>query len=166
MSTLQQLKQGLGRFWDSLSEGWQQLQQRAGHALTRFQPGAKRGELQTREEQIEQQASRWGLLAAELQEDDNNISVHLEAPGLDKEHLDISVIDNYLVIRGEKHVQREHSQGRYHIMECAYGRFERALPLPAEVDESGARARYRDGILTVTLPKAAHSRLRRIEVQS
>ncbi|RRQ22241.1 Hsp20/alpha crystallin family protein [Thiohalobacter thiocyanaticus] len=165
MSTLQQLKQGLGRFWDSLSEGWQQLQQRAGHALTRFQPGAKRGELQTREEQIEQQASRWGLLAAELQEDEDSISVRLEAPGLDREHLDISVIDHHLVIRGEKHVQREQTQGRYHIMECAYGQFERALPLPAEVDDSGARARYRDGILTVTLPKAPHSRSRRIEVQ-
>lgn len=165
MSTLQQLRQGLGRFWDSLSEGWLQLQQRAGHALTRFQPGARRGELQTREEQIEQQASRWGLLAAELQEDDDSISVRLEAPGLDKEHLDISVIDNHLVIRGEKRVQREQTQGRYHIMECAYGRFERALPLPAEVDDSGARARYRDGILTVTLPKAPHARQRRIEVR-
>ncbi|BAZ95320.1 hypothetical protein TspCOW1_28310 [Thiohalobacter sp. COW1] len=165
MSTLQQLKQGLGRFWDSLSEGWQQLQQRAGHALTRFQPGARRGELQTREDQIEQQASRWGLLAAELQEDDDNISVRLEVPGLDKEHLDISVIDNHLVVRGEKRVQREQTQGRYHIMECAYGRFERALPLPAEVDDSGARARYRDGILTVTLPKSPRARQRRIEVQ-
>ncbi|HSH30982.1 MAG TPA: Hsp20/alpha crystallin family protein [Thiohalobacter sp.] len=165
MSTLQQLKQGLGRFWDSLSEGWQQLQQRAGHALTRFQPGGRRGELQTREEQIEQQASRWGLLAAELQEGDDAITVRLEAPGLDKKHFDISVIDNHLVIRGEKHVQHEHSQGRYHIMECAYGRFERALPLPAGVDDSGARARYRDGILTVILPKAPHARQRRIEVQ-
>lgn len=165
MSTLQQLKQGLGRFWDNLSEGWQQLQQRAGHALTRFQPGTKRGELQTHEEQVEQQASRWGLLAAELQEDEDNVSVRLEAPGLDREHLDISVIDNHLVIRGEKHVQREQTQGRYHIMECAYGRFERALPLPAEVDDSGARARYRDGILTVTLPKVPQARTRRIEVQ-
>lgn len=165
MSTLQQLKQGLGRFWDSLSEGWQQLQQRAGHALTRFQPGTRRGELQTREEQIEQQASRWGLLAAELQEDETQLTVRLEAPGLDKDHFDISVVDNHLVIRGEKHVQREQTQGRYHIMECAYGQFERALPLPAEVDESGARARYHDGILSVTLPKAARARQRRIEVQ-
>ncbi|HFD81065.1 MAG TPA: Hsp20/alpha crystallin family protein, partial [Gammaproteobacteria bacterium] len=54
--------------------------------------------------------------------------------------------------------------GRFHVIECAYGSFERAIPLPAEVDEQGARARYRRGVLTVRLPKKAGARKRRIEV--
>lgn len=165
MSTLEQLTEGLNRFWGSLSEGWHQLQQRAGHALTRFHPGAQQGELQTREDQLELQGSRWGLLAADVQEAANDITVRLEIPGMENDEFDISVIDNHLVVRGEKHVNREETQGRYHVMECAYGRFERAVRLPADVDDSGARARYRRGILTVTLPRAAHSRGRRIDVQ-
>lgn len=165
MSTLQQLSHGLNRAWDTLSEGWRELQNRAGHALTRFHPADQRGELQTREDQLELQASRWGLLAADLQESDDQLVVRLEAPGMDNDQFDISVIDNHLVVRGEKRVQKEETQGRYHIMECAYGQFERAIPLPTDVDDSAARARYQRGILTITLPKAAHTRSRRINVE-
>jgi HSP20 family protein len=51
------------------------------------------------------------------------------------------------------------------VLERAYGRFERAVPLPSPVDEENAKARYRKGVLTVTLPKAEHARTRRIQVE-
>lgn len=51
-------------------------------------------------------------------------------------------------------------------MECAYGRFERALPLPVPVDEAGARARYKRGVLHVSLPKSRAAVRRRVEVTS
>ena len=166
MSTLEQLTTGLGRAWDALTEGWRQLRERAGHALTRFNPLARSGELQTLDDQLMQQASRWGLLAAEILESDNEVIVRLEAPGMEKDQFDISVVDDYLVVRGEKTAHHEEKRGRYRLVECAYGAFERAIPLPAAVDEQRASARYRRGVLTVTLPKTTGARSRRIKVES
>lgn len=166
MSTLEQIRHGLSRTWDSLAEGWQQLRDRTAQALTRFSPVRHGSGLETAEEQVAAGASRWGLLAAEVQENADAVVVRLEVPGMEREQFDISVIDGrYLAVRGEKRVQREERRGRYHVMECAYGSFERAVALPAEVDDSRARASYHRGVLRIELPKlrgAATSR--RIDV--
>ena len=164
MTTLRDIREGLGRAWDSLAEGWRQLSERAGHALTRFHPTRRGSELETADEQLMHSAPRWGLLAAEVEERADEVEVRMEAPGLEPEQFEVQVVDDILVIRGEKRMQREHRDGRFHVMECAYGSFERAITLPAPVDESGARARYRNGVLQVTLPKTSTARARRIEV--
>ena len=164
MSTLQQLRHGLGNAWDSLADGWRQLRERASQALTRFTPVRHRGELETADEQLLERASRWGLMAAEVKETDDEVVVRLEAPGLEPDDFDISVIDDILVVRGEKRLEREEKRGRYHVMERAYGSFERAIQLPAAVDDSRAKARYRRGVLKITLPKARSSQTRRIDV--
>lgn len=165
MSTLDQMRSGLERAWDSIAEGWSQLRRRASQAVTRFTPSARSGELETGDEQFLRHTARWGLLAAEVQENDEEVSVSLEVPGMEPDGFDLQVVEgNVLVIRGDKRIERQQAHGRFHIMECAYGRFERAIPLPAQVEESGARARYRRGVLRVTLPKSRASRARRIEV--
>ncbi len=164
MGTLDQMRAGLGRAWESLAEGWQHLRERAAGALTRFRP-REGGEIETAEEQAVRRAARWGLLAAEVSEEPDRVIVRLEAPGMEPEDFDVSVVDGYLVVRGEKRFRHVSREGHYHVMECAYGRFERALELPAPVDMGRARARYRRGVLTVELPKTAESRARRIAVQ-
>lgn len=166
MSTLSQIRDGLGQAWETLTEGWHDLRERASHALTRFHPKAAGGELTTAEEQALGGASRWGLLAAEVAEDDEQVIVTLEAPGMEAEQFEIQVIDHYLVVRGEKRIEREQRQGRYYMMERAYGSFERAIPLPAEVEEGQAKAQYRRGVLRIRLPKSRQTRARRITVQS
>jgi len=90
--------------------------------------------------------------------------VRLEAPGLEREDFDIEVFEDTLIIRGEKRLTRERNEGRYHVLECAYGRFERAIPLPAEVEADRASARYRNGVLRIELPKTASQRRHHIEV--
>lgn len=165
MSTLQQLREGLEHTWDSLAEGWSHLRDRASQALTRFQPGYRDGSLETADEQFLRHSARWGLLAAEVQETSDSVQIKLEAPGMSADGFDIQIHNgNVAVIRGEKQVRHEQKEGRYHIMECAYGQFERAIPLPAEVDETDARARYRDGVLHLRLPKSPAAMARRIEV--
>jgi HSP20 family protein len=165
MSTLQQLREGLERTWDTLADGWNHLRNRASQALTRFQPGDGGGSLETADEQFLRHSARWGLLAAEVQETGDHVLIKLEAPGMSADAFDIQIHDgNVAVIRGEKRVQREQSKGRYHVMECAYGQFERAIPLPAEVDESRAKASYRNGVLQLSLPKSPAAVARRIEV--
>ena len=165
MSSLDQVRHGLNRLWDNLAEGWQNLRERASQAMTRFSPQRSGGELETAEERFMRSASRWGLLTAELSEDDTQVRVRLEAPGMEAGDFDLSVVDNHLLIRGEKKVQREQSEGRYYVMECAYGSFERALPLPAPVDEDQATAKYKRGVLTITLPKHQAGATRRITVK-
>ncbi len=165
MSTLAYLGEGLERAWESLSEGWQQLRDRASQAITRFHPQRKSEGVGSREDDLMRRALHWGVVAAELEERDDEIIVRLEAPGLEPADFDISVINGVLMVRGEKRMEREQKRGHYHVMECAYGSFERSVPLPRSVEASGVKARYRRGVLTVHLPIAESARVRRIEVQ-
>lgn len=169
MSTLNDIRQGLGQAWESVTEGWRELRERAGHALTRFSPVQHDDALETAEELVIRHASRWGLLAAEVEERSKDVLIRLEAPGMEAEDFDIAVADDTLVIRGDKRVQRERQptiEGRrFLVMECAYGRFERVVPLPVPVEEDKAQAAYRRGILTITLPKRASGARRRINVE-
>jgi len=166
MSTLHQLREGLNEAWDTLVDGWQRLYRRAAGAITRFTPGKKAGEGGNAEagEEIAVRSTGWGVLAAEVFDDDDNIVVRLEAPGMDKADFDLEVRDNYLVVRGEKQIERERTEGRYHVTECAYGRFERAIPLPEGVEHGKAHAIYKNGILRVELPKETSRRRRTIKV--
>jgi HSP20 family protein len=164
---MHQLRDEIGEAWEGLVHGWQRLYGRAGAAITRFSARGQgqRADLSTVEDQeTALRSAGWGVLAAEVHEEPDRIVVRLEAPGLDKEDIDVQVVQDFLVIRGEKHLERERSEGRYHIAECAYGSFERAIPLPQEVDASKARASYRNGVLKVELTKPTGSRSRSIQV--
>lgn len=165
MSTLEQMRSGLERVWGHLSEGWHHLRDMAGNAITRFSP-AKGGTAEGREVEVMHRSPRWGLLVAEVEERDKDFVVRLEVPGMEKEDFEITVVNDSLVIRGEKRVEREETQGYYHITECAYGRFERVIPLPSPVNESKAKASYKKGVLKIVLPKSGEGRTRRIKIES
>ncbi len=151
MATLAQLRQGLGQVWETMVEGWQNLTRRAANALTRFSlPGKDEDEYSLQE--YRRRNLGWGLLAAEVFDDGKRVIVRMEAPGMSKDDFDIEILDDVLIVRGEKQVERESSQGRYHVLECAYGSFERAVPLPGPVDHEGAKAKYRKGVLRIELP--------------
>lgn len=166
MTTLNQVRNGVGRLFDHLSEGWQQLRQRTSHALTRFNPSVSDSNVETSEDQVLQHSSRWGLLPADVILSEDEVVVRLEAAGMEPGNFEIEVIDGILVVRGEKRLANERREGRYHLIESAYGRFERAIPLPVEVDDSRSRAKYQHGVLTITLPKSERARARRIEVRN
>ena len=164
MSTLDQFRHSLGRTWENIAEGWQKLRERAEHAMTRYRPLSGRRDLETWEDRIVRQSADWGLVAAEVREDEDLVTVRLEVPGMEREGFDVDVVDGYLVVRGETRVASDRHEGRFHVMECAYGSFERAVPLPAEVDSDKAEAHYRRGVLTVSLPKHQRVTRRRIPI--
>jgi HSP20 family protein len=166
MYTLDQLRRNLGQWRDNLAEGWEHLRQRTLHALTHFKVTRDADAGDGQQTQYMLQGPRWGLIAAEVRESDDTVLVRLEVPGMNNDDFDISVVDDYLVVRGEKRVDSERSEGRVHIMECAYGRFERVIKLPVDVDDSAASARYRRGVLSVTLPKSSSALRRQIVVDS
>lgn len=166
MSTLHQLREGLNEAWDTLVDGWQRLYRRASGAITRFTPGKKAREDEPGiGHEMTVRSAGWGVLAAEVFDDDDQIVVRLEAPGMEKDDFDLQVLDNYLVIRGEKHYEKERTEGQYRVTECAYGHFERAIPLPEEVESDKAHATYKKGVLRVELPKSACGRRRKVTVE-
>lgn len=165
MSTLRQLRENLAHTWENLTEGWRHLSERASGALTRFSTGHWNKETTTKDNAVAANSAQWGLMAAEIYDDEKSIYVNLEAPGMDIEDFDIQVYDDVLVIRGEKRVEHEEGKGDYYLLERAYGRFERAIPLPAEVDHDKAKAKYKRGLLRITLPKTEkQGNQRRIKV--
>jgi HSP20 family protein len=166
MATLRHIGEGLGEAWDNLLGGWRKLYRRAAGAITRFRPAVKASSDLTApgSEEMAARSSGWGVLAAEVFDDDDRIVVRLEAPGMEKDDFDLQVVHDYLVVRGEKQMARERTEGGYRISECAYGSFERAIPLPEAVKAAEASASYRRGVLRVELPKTAPRRRRRIGV--
>ncbi len=92
-------------------------------------------------------AMSWPSL--EVQETDKEFRVTAEVPGLDEKDVELLLEDGVLTLRGEKKSETE-ERG---YSERFYGRFERRIALPAGVDEEKAKADFRDGVLTVTLPR-------------
>jgi HSP20 family protein len=163
MNVVNDWKRSLGQVWDSLADGWRDLRERAAGAMTRFSPSKDGNVPATVEDGI---PSSWGLLASDVFDNDESVVVRPEAPGMNKRDFSIEVRDGVLVVEGEKRFERERGTGQYRVMECAYGRFRRAVGLPVPVREDQARATYRDGVLRVELPKAEAARARRIAVQT
>jgi HSP20 family protein len=101
-----------------------------------------------------------------LYEDKDAVYLEALAPGVDAATLELSVVGNTLSISGEKRrVAGEVQPEAFHRSERATGTFVRQIPLPMEVDEQHVHADYKDGVLVVTLPKAAKAKPKQIAVQ-
>jgi len=96
-------------------------------------------------------------------ENTEDLEVEIRVPGLDPKDLDISVVRDELTVSGERDVT-DVNPGAWHRQERPAGKFARKLVLPAEVEADKAKTSYKDGIVTLTLPKAESARPRRIEV--
>jgi HSP20 family protein len=85
------------------------------------------------------------------------VVVKAEIPGVEQKDIALSLQEGVLTIKGEKEEEKEENDKRYHRVERSYGAFARALRLPAAVDASKVTATFKDGVLTVTLPKTAEA---------
>lgn len=167
MKAIAELKHGLSEGWKTLADGWSHLRERASHAATRYRRDASRGNSSRAEEDdsFALASPSWGLLAGEVFEDKDKVVVRLEAPGMDAKDFDLQVDGGLLRVRGVKRSSRESGDGRYRMLECAYGSFERSIRLPAEVHADKAAASYRRGVLRIELPKAAGGTQREVKVR-
>jgi HSP20 family protein len=94
--------------------------------------------------------------SVEVSQTDRAVKVTAELPGLEDKDIDLNIENNVLTLKGEKRTETEDKDRHY--SERYYGRFERRLALPAEVDEEHAQATFKNGVLTVTLPKTDRAR--------
>lgn len=105
--------------------------------------------------------------AADVMENENEIRVSIEAPGMRAEDISIDLENNVLTISGEKREKREESDERstWHLSERRYGRFSRSFVLPRDVEQDRIEASFDNGVLHVVVPKSERARRRRIEVR-
>ncbi|WP_309083032.1 Hsp20/alpha crystallin family protein [Chelativorans sp.] len=100
----------------------------------------------------------------EVSETDRDIKITAEVPGLDEKDIEVLLQDGVLALRGEKRAETEDKDRQF--SERFYGRFERRIPLGVEIDEDRVNAHFKNGLLTVTLPKSerAQSKAKRIAI--
>ena len=114
-------------------------------------------------------ADEWALggswaPAVDIYEQDGNIVMKAELPGVDPKAVDIRLENNTLTLRGERKLDKEVKQDSYHRVERSYGAFSRSFTLPTVVDQGNIKAEYRDGVLKLTLPKREEAKPRQIQI--
>jgi HSP20 family protein len=101
-----------------------------------------------------------------ITQDADNFYLRAEVPGIKPNELALSAVRNRVSLAGKREIQREQERVSYHRKERAEGSFNRTVTLPSEVDAQRVDARYADGILTLTLPKAEETKARQITVRT
>ncbi len=103
--------------------------------------------------------------ALDAHEDKDKYTVTLEVPGLKKDDIHVSVHDGVLTVSGERKNEKSVKEGTVHRTERFYGKFSRSVSLPAAVSSDKVNAVYKDGVLTVEIPKAEEAKPKTVEVK-
>lgn len=97
----------------------------------------------------------------DVSETDKEITVSAELPGMDEKDITVELDDDAVTIRGEKKEEREEKGKNWHLREQSYGSFHRCIPLSASVEAAKAKAKFRKGVLTITVPKREEAQPKR-----
>lgn len=103
--------------------------------------------------------------AIDIEENNGNLMVRAEIPGMNKDDIKVSVKEDLLKISGERKQKNETKEKTFHRIERSYGKFVRIIRLPSEVDADKVKASYKDGVLNVTLPKPESMKPKQIDVE-
>ena len=104
--------------------------------------------------------------AVDVSETGDKITIKAEVPGMEAKDIEIAMVGDTLTIKGEKKLEREEKEENYHTVERSYGSFTRAMKLPATVDADKVEASYKNGVLTVVLPKKEEVKAKAIEIKA
>jgi HSP20 family protein len=102
--------------------------------------------------------------AVDVAEKEKEYQITAELPGLDESNVQVTLVDDVLTITGEKRDEKEEKDKNYHLSERRYGSFQRAFQLPPGIDQSKIEASFRNGILTVLLPKAPEAQTKTTKI--
>jgi HSP20 family protein len=104
--------------------------------------------------------------AVDIFEDKDKYIVKAEIPGMKREDIDVSLDGHTLTLSGERKHEEEKTEGENYRSERYFGRFQRSITLPSEVKTDNIEAAYKDGVLTVTLPKSEEAKPKQIQVKT
>ena len=102
----------------------------------------------------------------DLSETDNNVEVRMDLPGIKPEEIDIHLTDNALTVSGERKEEKEEKGKTFHRIERRQGSFSRTVTLPCCVDDAKVDAHYKDGVLTIKMPKSEEAKVRKVKVRT
>ena len=103
--------------------------------------------------------------AVDIYETKDSIVLKAELPGLDKKDFSIEVKDNLLTLKGERKFEKETKEENYYRMERAYGSFTRSFTLPTSVDKDRVKAKFKDGVLEVMIPKTEAAKPKQVNIE-
>jgi HSP20 family protein len=104
--------------------------------------------------------------SVDLAETEGAIDVWLDVPGVDPKDIDIQLNNNLLTVSGHRKEEKEERGKAFHRVERRAGAFSRSIPLPCPVKEEAIVARYRHGVLAITMPKMEEAKAKKIEVRT
>ncbi|CUS99313.1 HSP20 family protein [Candidatus Kryptobacter tengchongensis] len=116
------------------------------------------------EEEEELKVMKWSP-RVDISETDDEYIVRADVPGVSKDDIKITIKDNVLTISGEKKQEKETKNENFHRIERVYGSFTRTFTLPGAVKVDKVEARFKDGVLTIKLPKVEEAKAKEIEVK-
>jgi HSP20 family protein len=102
--------------------------------------------------------------AVDVYEDEHNVALKIDVPGIDEKDIDVRIENNTLTVQGERKIEKEEKEQNYRRVERQYGGFTRTFNLPPTVDAEKVQADYDKGVLTITLPKKAEAKPKQIKV--
>jgi HSP20 family protein len=102
--------------------------------------------------------------AVDVYEDEHNITLKIEAPGVEEKDIDVRVENNTLTVHGERKFEKDEKEENYRRIERQYGSFTRSFTLPTTVDSEKVSANYDKGVLKITLVKKAEAKPKQIKV--
>jgi HSP20 family protein len=100
----------------------------------------------------------------DIYEDEHNITLKIEVPGIDQKDIDVRLENNTLTVRGERKFEKEEKEENFHRVERRYGSFFRAFTLPTTVDSDSVSADYENGMLKIKLAKKAEAKPKQIKI--
>ncbi len=107
---------------------------------------------------------RWSP-SVDVMESEHEIVIKAELPGIELKDVEVLMKDNILTLRGERKFEKEEEKEDYHRIERAYGAFQRVFTLPASVEQDKVKAKMKDGILEIRLPKAKKELPKKVEIE-
>ena len=102
----------------------------------------------------------------DVREDDENLVVKADIPGIDPDSIDVSISEGVLTIQGERSSEEEKQEGQTHLIERRFGSFRRSFTLPSQVDVEKIDATHENGVLTIKLPKDVGAKTKKISVRA
>ncbi len=103
--------------------------------------------------------------AVDVREDENGIALEADLPGLTKDDFELSIENYILTLKGERKFEKKDEAANYHRVERGYGKFVRTFTLPSTVDVDKVKADFKDGVLSVSLPRKEETKPRSIKVE-
>jgi HSP20 family protein len=140
--------------------------------ITRWDPFREFATLQDRMNRLfrESQGSEESLTTSsfappvDVYEDEHNVTLKIEVPGIDQQDIDVRIENNVLTVHGERKFEKEEKEENFRRVERQYGSFTRTFTLPTTVDAEKVSANYDKGILKIALPKKAEAKPKQIKV--